>query len=117
MDHIYQKFEVFEEANKVKATLQMFRSNFKRIESGLAEAWKAIQDEVHAPVTTSIQERLATANEVLRSVSTSGAHYVRRGKSQASASACQYCGGLINFNLSNRCPKCGSFCPEYEMDL
>jgi hypothetical protein len=108
MDHIYQKFEVFEEANKVKATLQMFRSNFKRIESGLAEAWKAIQDEEHAPVITSIQERLATANEVLRSVSTSGAHYVRRDKSQPSAyQNCQNCNNLYVFKESKQCPQCG----------
>jgi len=91
MEHIYQKYEVFDEAPKVSATLRTFRDNYTRIESGLQEAWRKIQDEDHAPVTAGMQERLATANEALRTVTAMGANYVRRDKSGLKPTVCPHC--------------------------
>ena len=91
MDHIYQKYEFFDEAPKVNPILRTFRDNYTRIESGLQEAWRKIQDEDHAPVTAGIQERLATANEALRAVAAMGANYVRRDKSGLKPTVCSNC--------------------------
>ena len=104
MEHIYQKYEVFDEAQKVSATLRTFRDNYTRIESGLQEAWRKIQDEDHAPVTAGIQERLATANEALRAVAAMGANYVRRDKSGLKPTVCPRCEKPISpsaFNNNN----------------
>lgn len=126
MEHIYQKYEVFDEAPKVSATLRTFRDNYTRIESGLQEAWRKIQDEDHAPVTAGMQERLATANEALRAAAAMGANYVRRDRSGLKQpTVCPYCNtpipptfvknnnnnGRNNINNNNnnkyvQCPEC-----------
>lgn len=114
MDHIYQKYEFFDEAPKVNPILRTFRDNYTRIESGLQEAWRKIQDEDHAPLTAGIQERLARANEALRAVSAMGAHYVRRDRSSGKPSFCVKCGySLRSSNFTEgksffTCPKCKS---------
>jgi len=114
MDHIYQKYEFFDEAPKVNPILRTFRDNYTRIESGLQEAWRKIQDEDHAPVTAGIQERLATANEALRAVSVMGADYVRRDRSSGKPAFCVKCGYSLrssNFTEGSSyftCSKCNS---------
>lgn len=91
MNHIYQKYEVFDEAPKVSATLRSFRDNYKRIEKGLQEAWKEIQDEVQDSAMKGVQDQVAKANEALRAAASLGAHYVRRDKRGLKPTVCPRC--------------------------
>jgi hypothetical protein len=90
MEPVYLKYEIFDEAPKVLATLQTFCENYKRALSGLRDVWACLQDE--ESISAQIQERLVAANEALRAAAALGAHFVRKDASSCSKNQCPYCG-------------------------
>ena len=104
MHPIAKKYVLFGESSNVTGILLNFHKNYESVLSGLAEAWRAIQDPPSKKDT--IAARLAEANSALSKAKELGlSFYAKAGAAGADQSLCPFCSQ--NYVSNGVCRSCG----------